>query len=39
MAGAGSKNTLSEVPTIHDGAIVDDFELGLWTEVGKGTVL
>ena len=39
MAGAGSKNALSEDPTIHDGAIVDGFELGMWTEVGKCTML
>ena len=39
MAGAGSKNVLSVQPTVQEGAIVDDFELGMWTEVGKGTVL
>ena len=39
MSGAGSKNKLSEAPTIHEGAVVDDFELGVWTEVGKGTML
>ena len=39
MAGAGSKNALSIAPTINTGAIVDDFQLGQWTEVGSGTVL
>jgi len=39
MAGAGSKSALSEAPTVHDDAIVDDFELGIWTDVGRGTVL
>ncbi|MEO1732787.1 MAG: DapH/DapD/GlmU-related protein [Pseudomonadota bacterium] len=39
MSGAGTKNHLSEHPTIHEGADVSDFELGVWTEVGKGTIL
>lgn len=39
MSGAGSKNHLSEAPTIHEGAIVDDCKLGIWTEVGKNTVM
>lgn len=39
MSGAGSKPPLSEAPTIRDGAVVQDFELGAWTEVGKGTML
>lgn len=39
MAGAGSKKPLREIPTIHDGAIVEDCELGVWTEVGKNTVM
>ena len=39
MAGAGSKNALSMTPTINTNAIVDDFQLGQWTEVGSGTVL
>lgn len=39
MSGAGSKNHLSEAPTIHEGASVSDCELGIWTEVGKGTVM
>ena len=39
MAGAGSKNGLSIAPTINTGAVVDDFQLGQWTEVGSGTVL
>ena len=39
MSGAGSKSHLSEAPTIHPAAVVDDCELGVWTEVGKGTVM
>jgi phosphonate metabolism protein (transferase hexapeptide repeat family) len=39
MSGAGSKARLSEAPTIHEGAVVDDFTLGAWTEVGRGTLL
>lgn len=39
MSGAGSKRPLGEAPTIREGAQVHDFELGSWTEVGKGTVL
>ncbi|MEO0544198.1 MAG: DapH/DapD/GlmU-related protein [Pseudomonadota bacterium] len=39
MSGAGSKSHLSEKPTIHKGAQVDDCELGVWTEVGKGTIM
>lgn len=39
MSGAGSKARLSETPTIHDGAVVEDCELGVWTEVGKNTVM
>ncbi|MEO1700599.1 MAG: DapH/DapD/GlmU-related protein [Pseudomonadota bacterium] len=39
MSGAGSKSLLSEKPTIHDGAQVDDCKLGAWTEVGKGTIM
>lgn len=39
MAGAGSKNLLSEAPTIHEGASVEDCELGIWTEVGKHTMM
>ena len=35
MAGAGCKSALFESPTIHEGSIVNDFELGIWTEVGK----
>lgn len=30
---------LTEAPTIHPGARVSDFELGAWTEVGRGTTL
>ena len=33
MAGAGSKNALSIAPTINTSAVVDDFQLGQWTEV------
>ncbi|MEO0693594.1 MAG: chloramphenicol acetyltransferase, partial [Pseudomonadota bacterium] len=39
MSGAGAKSHLSEAPTIHPEARVDDFELGMWTEVGRGTML
>lgn len=37
MSGAGSKNHLTEAPTIPPQATVVDCELGHWTEVGKGT--
>ena len=37
MSGAGSKKHLTEAPNIHPEASVVDCELGLWTEVGKGT--
>lgn len=39
MSGAGSKARLSEAPTIHPEALVEDCKLGVWTEVGKGTVM
>ena len=39
MSGAGSKPRLSEAPTIHPEASVEDCTLGVWTEVGKGTVM
>ncbi|MEO0915477.1 MAG: DapH/DapD/GlmU-related protein [Pseudomonadota bacterium] len=39
MSGAGAKAHLSEDPTIHPEATVDDCTLGVWTEVGKGTVM
>lgn len=39
MSGAGSKKGLSEAPTIHPEAQVNDCELGSWTEVGKGTMM
>jgi len=39
MSGAGSKGALSEAPTIHEGARVEEFDLGIWTEVGKNTLL
>lgn len=37
MSGAGSKKGLSEAPTIHPDAKVEDCELGIWTEVGQRT--
>ena len=37
MSGAGSKQHLSEAPSIHPEASVVDCELGAWTEVGRGT--
>src|SRR6056297_965667 len=37
MSGEGSKKHLSEAPNIHPEASVVDCELGVWTEVGKGT--
>lgn len=39
MSGAGSKGRLSEAPTIHPEARVEDCTLGVWTEVGRGTVM
>lgn len=39
MSGAGSKQKLSEAPTIHPEAQISDCELGAWTEVGKGTMM
>ncbi|MBT8152556.1 chloramphenicol acetyltransferase [Epibacterium ulvae] len=39
MSGAGSKSHLSEDPTIHPEASVTDCTLGIWTEVGKGTLM
>lgn len=39
MSGAGSKQHLTAAPTVHAEAQVDDCELGIWTEVGKGTVM
>lgn len=39
MSGAGSKGRLSEAPNIHPEANVTDCELGVWTEVGKGTMM
>ncbi|MEM9427415.1 MAG: DapH/DapD/GlmU-related protein [Pseudomonadota bacterium] len=39
MSGAGTKAGLSEAPTIHPEATVEDCALGPWTEVGKGTVM
>jgi len=39
MSGAGSKKQLSEAPNIHPEASVVDCELGVWTEVGKGTTM
>ena len=39
MSGAGSKSHLSEAPTIHPEARVEDCTLGVWTEVGRGTMM
>lgn len=39
MSGAGAKKQLSEEPTIHPEAMVVDCDLGVWTEVGKGTMM
>lgn len=39
MSGAGAKHHLTEVPTIHPEASVTDCDLGVWTEVGKGTMM
>ncbi len=39
MSGAGAKGRLSEMPTIHPEADVKDCTLGMWTEVGRGTVM
>ena len=34
-----TKARLGEAPTIQEGAIVEDCTLGVWTEVGKNTVM
>ena len=39
MVVDGSKKALSVQLTILEGAIIDNFEVGIWTEVGKDTVL
>ena len=39
MSGSGSKAHLSEAPTIHPEAKVENCTLGAWTEVGKGTIM
>ena len=39
VSGAGAKSRLSEAPNIHPEANVTDCELGVWTEVGKGTMM
>ncbi|MEL6839415.1 MAG: DapH/DapD/GlmU-related protein [Pseudomonadota bacterium] len=39
MAGAGSKAHLTEAPNIHPEASVENCDLGIWTEVGKGTAM
>ena len=39
MSGAGAKARWSETPPIHPEATVEDCTLGVWTEVGKGTVM
>lgn len=37
MSGAGAKKQLTEEPNIHPDAHVVDCDLGIWTEVGRGT--
>lgn len=39
MVGVGLKNVFFEVFMISEGVIVDDFEFGMWIEVGKGIML
>ena len=39
MSSAGHKLRLSEAPTVHPDADVTECELGMWTEVGKGTMM
>jgi hypothetical protein len=39
MSGPGAKHQLSEAPTIHPEASVTACDLGIWTEVGRGTVM
>ena len=39
MSGAGSKGRLSNEPTIHPEANVVNCDLGVWTEVGRGTMM
>lgn len=39
MSGAGEKQQLSEEPNLHADATIDDCQLGLWTEIGKGTLM
>ena len=39
MSGAESHKRLSEAPTLHPEAQVEDCTLGVWTEVGKGTMM
>ena len=39
MSGVGSKKHLSEAPTIHPEAEVQNCTFGVWTEVGKGTIM
>lgn len=39
MTVAGTKKQLTEAPNIHPEASVVDCELGVWTEVGKGTTM
>jgi phosphonate metabolism protein (transferase hexapeptide repeat family) len=36
---AGERKMLSEVPTLHATSVVRDSHLGIWTEIGKRTVL
>lgn len=39
MTVAGAKKQLTEAPNIHPEASVVDCDLGVWTEVGKGTTM
>lgn len=39
MSAPTQKSRLSEQPTIHPEAQVEDCQLGVWTEVGKGTMM
>jgi phosphonate metabolism protein (transferase hexapeptide repeat family) len=39
MSDSWPKKQLTEAPTIHPEATVTDCDLGVWTEVGRGTVM
>jgi hypothetical protein len=39
VSGTGTKKHLTELPTIHPQATVSDCDLGIWTDVGAGTVM